>query len=67
MTMTCSAEEREIRRLLARGDREIEQGRGYSLDEVMAKADALLADGKPTPIHPRPKRAARARPSGCDR
>jgi hypothetical protein len=39
-------EEKEILRLLAKGDREIETGRGYDLDSVLAEADALLA-GEP--------------------
>ena len=37
--------EREILLLLARGEREIAEGVGHSLDDVMAEADALLADG----------------------
>jgi len=36
--------ELEILRLLARGEMEIEQSSGFSLDEVMAEADALLAE-----------------------
>jgi prevent-host-death family protein len=36
--------ELEILRLLARGEKEIEAGAGFSLDEVMAEADSLLAD-----------------------
>ena len=36
--------EREILRLLARGEREIAAARGYDLDEVLAEADRLLAD-----------------------
>jgi prevent-host-death family protein len=35
--------EREILRLLARGEREIRAGRGYDLDAVLAEADDLLA------------------------
>jgi prevent-host-death family protein len=35
--------EKEILRLLAKGDREIEAGEGYDLDSVLAEADALLA------------------------
>jgi PHD/YefM family antitoxin component YafN of YafNO toxin-antitoxin module len=34
--------EREILALLARGEREIAQGVGYDLDEVLAEADRLL-------------------------
>jgi len=36
--------ERQILRLLARGDREIRAGKGHGLDNVMAEADRLLAD-----------------------
>ena len=35
--------EKELLRLLARGEREIEAGQGYDLDTVLAEADALLA------------------------
>jgi len=35
--------EREILRELARGEREITAGRGYSLDRVVADADKVLA------------------------
>jgi prevent-host-death family protein len=35
--------EREILRLLARGEREIAAGKGYDLDDVLAEADALLS------------------------
>lgn len=35
--------EKEILRLLAKGDREIEAGQGYDLDSVLAEADSLLA------------------------
>ena len=34
--------ELEILRLLARGEREIEAGKGYDLDAVLAEADSLL-------------------------
>jgi len=34
--------EREILRLLARGEREIAAGAGHDLDSVLAEADALL-------------------------
>ena len=36
--------ERKIFRLLARGEREIAAAKGYDLDEVLAKAERLLAD-----------------------
>ncbi len=36
--------ERQILRLLAQGDREIGEGKGRSLDAVLAKADRLLRD-----------------------
>jgi len=36
--------ELEILRLLARGEKEIEAGAGFSLEEVMAEADALLTE-----------------------
>jgi prevent-host-death family protein len=35
--------ERQLLRLLARGEKEIAAGRGYDLDEVLDEADALLA------------------------
>jgi prevent-host-death family protein len=35
--------EKELLRLLAKGDREIEQEEGYDLDSVLSEADALLA------------------------
>ena len=35
--------EKELLRLLAKGDREIEVGEGYDLDTVLAEADVLLA------------------------
>lgn len=38
-----SEHERQILRLLARGDREVAQGKGYDLDRVLAEADELLA------------------------
>jgi PHD/YefM family antitoxin component YafN of YafNO toxin-antitoxin module len=34
--------EREILTLLARGEREIAEGVGYDLDEILAEADTLL-------------------------
>lgn len=36
--------ERQILRLLARGDREIAAGEGHDLADVLAEADRLLAD-----------------------
>ncbi len=36
--------ELEILRLLARGEKEIEAGKGYDLDTVLAEADALLRE-----------------------
>ncbi len=38
-----SEHEKELLRLLAKGDREIEIGEGYDLDTVLAEADLLLA------------------------
>jgi len=35
--------ERQLLRLLARGEKEIASGAGYDLDEVFDEADALLA------------------------
>ena len=35
-------EERQILKVLARGDREIQAGKGYSLDAVLKEADLLL-------------------------
>jgi prevent-host-death family protein len=37
-------QERQLLRLLARGAQEIAAGTGHDLDEVLAEADALLAD-----------------------
>ena len=39
-----SESERQILRLLARGEREIAKGKGYDLDSVLAEADELLAE-----------------------
>ncbi len=39
--------ENEILRLLARGEKEIEAGIGYELDEVMKEADKILDGVKP--------------------
>lgn len=36
-------QERELLRLLARGDREIAQGKGHDLKKVLAEVDALLS------------------------
>lgn len=36
--------ELELLRLLARGEKEIEAGKGYDLDEVLAEAEALLQE-----------------------
>ena len=41
-----SQNERELLRLLARGECEIAEGKGYSLDSVLKEADAILADEK---------------------
>ncbi len=40
-----SEHDRELLRLLARGEKEIAAGKGHSLDSVLAEADALLAEG----------------------
>lgn len=39
-----SERDRELLRLLARGEKEIETGEGHDLDSVLAEADALLAE-----------------------
>jgi prevent-host-death family protein len=39
-----SEHEKELLRILAKGDREIESGEGYDLDTVLAEADSLLAE-----------------------
>ena len=39
-----SERDRELLRLLAKGEREIEAGKGHDLDSVLAEADALLSD-----------------------
>ncbi len=41
-----SEHERQLLRLLARGEQEITAGRGFDLDKVLAEADTLLADGR---------------------
>jgi len=38
-----SEQEKELLRLLVKGDREIETGQGYDLDTVLAEADAILS------------------------
>lgn len=40
-----SEHDRELLRLLARGEKEIAAGKGHGLDAVLAEADALLAEG----------------------
>ncbi len=37
-----SEHEKELLRLLAKGEREIEIGEGYDLDDVLAEADSFL-------------------------
>jgi prevent-host-death family protein len=39
-----SEQERQLLRMLARGDREIRAGSGHDLESVLAEADALLAE-----------------------
>ncbi len=39
-----SEHEKELLRLLAKGEREIETGQGYDLDTVLAEADAILSE-----------------------
>jgi len=39
-----SEHEKELLRILAKGDREIESGEGYDLDTVLAEANSLLAE-----------------------
>ncbi len=41
-----SERERALLHLLAQGEREIAAGKGPTLDEVLAEADALLASGR---------------------
>ena len=38
-----SEHEKELLRLLAKGEKEIEIGQGYDLDKVLAEADVLLS------------------------
>jgi len=42
-----SQHELELLRLIARGEKEIEAGKGYDLDGVLAEADSLLKETKP--------------------
>ena len=39
-----SERDRELLRLLAKGEKEIEEDEGYGLDSVLAEADTLIAD-----------------------
>jgi prevent-host-death family protein len=39
-----SEQERQLLRMLARGEREIKAGAGHDLSKVLAEADALLAE-----------------------
>ena len=39
-----SERDRELLRLLAKGEKEIDAGEGHDLDSVLAEADALLAE-----------------------
>jgi prevent-host-death family protein len=43
----AAEKERELLRLLARGEREIAAGKGHSLKAVMAEADRILAEEQP--------------------
>jgi prevent-host-death family protein len=43
-TYEQSANEREVLRILARGEREIASGIGYDLEDVFADVDRLLAE-----------------------
>lgn len=45
-TYEHSQHELELLRLLARGEKEIEAGKGYDLDAVLAEADSLLKETK---------------------
>jgi prevent-host-death family protein len=42
-----SERDRELLRLLAKGEREIEAGEGYDLDSVLVEADALFSEESP--------------------
>jgi len=46
-TYEHSQHEIELLRLLARGEKEIEAGKGYDLDAVLAEADSMLNETKP--------------------
>ena len=46
-TYEHSQHELELLRLLARGEKEIEAGKGYDLDAVLAEADSMLNETKP--------------------
>jgi len=41
-----SQHELELLRILARGEKEIEAGKGYELEEVLAEANSLLKEKK---------------------
>jgi len=41
-----SQHELELLRILARGEKEIEAGKGYEFEEVLAEADSLLKEKK---------------------
>ncbi len=41
-----SEHDKELLRLLAKGDKEVEIGEGYDLDSVFAEADLLLDKGQ---------------------
>ena len=43
----ASQHELDILRLLARGEKEIEAGAGYELDEVLKEADRFLESSRP--------------------
>ena len=45
-TYEHSQHELELLRLLARGEKEIEAGKGYDLDAVLAEANSLLKETK---------------------
>ncbi len=46
-TYEHSQHELELLRLLARGEKEIEAGKGYDLDTVLGEADSMLNETKP--------------------
>jgi hypothetical protein len=46
-TYEHSQHELELLRLLSRGEKEIETGKGYDLEAVLAEADSLLKEPKP--------------------